>query len=124
MREAGPFDGLALGHHGVSEYLDPLGHVNNAAISTYFESARVALFSDAGNSPVSGPLSVVIASIGMYSALAIFIVSLVLAIIALLVTALLVVGTRESATVNAAALLGLAPHSVHAVAEGDPAERR
>ena len=32
--------------------LDPLGHVNNAAISTYFESARVALFSDAGNSPV------------------------------------------------------------------------
>ena len=34
--------------------LDPLGHVNNAAISTYFESARVALFSDAGNSPVRG----------------------------------------------------------------------
>jgi acyl-CoA thioester hydrolase len=43
--------------------LDPLGHVNNAAISTYFESARVALFSDAGNSPVSGSLSVVIARI-------------------------------------------------------------
>ena len=43
--------------------LDPLGHVNNAAISTYFESARVALFSDAGNSPVTGPLSVVIARI-------------------------------------------------------------
>ena len=35
--------------------LDPLGHVYNAAISTYFESARVALFSDSGNSPVSGP---------------------------------------------------------------------
>jgi acyl-CoA thioester hydrolase len=43
--------------------LDPLGHVNNAAISTYFESARVALFRDAGNSPVSGSLSVVIARI-------------------------------------------------------------
>jgi acyl-CoA thioester hydrolase len=43
--------------------LDPLGHVNNAAISTYFESARVALFTDSGNSPISGPLSVVIARI-------------------------------------------------------------
>ncbi|QQP89745.1 acyl-CoA thioesterase [Skermanella sp. TT6] len=41
--------------------LDPVGHVNNAAISTYFESARVALFHDSGNSPVSGPRSVVIA---------------------------------------------------------------
>jgi acyl-CoA thioester hydrolase len=28
--------------------LDPLGHANNAAISTYLESARVALFTQAG----------------------------------------------------------------------------
>jgi acyl-CoA thioester hydrolase len=45
--------------------LDPLGHANNAAISGYFESARVALFHDAGNSPVSGPRSVVIARLAI-----------------------------------------------------------
>ena len=30
--------------------LDPLGHCNNAAISTFFESSRVALFAAAGHS--------------------------------------------------------------------------
>ena len=29
--------------------LDPLGHCNNAAISTFFESSRVALFAAAGH---------------------------------------------------------------------------
>jgi acyl-CoA thioester hydrolase len=33
--------------------LDPLGHCNNAAIGGFFESSRVALFTDAGF-PVSG----------------------------------------------------------------------
>ncbi|HSK41450.1 MAG TPA: thioesterase family protein [Arenibaculum sp.] len=34
--------------------LDPLGHANNTAIGTYFESARVSLFEQAGDG-VTGP---------------------------------------------------------------------
>jgi acyl-CoA thioester hydrolase len=45
--------------------LDPVGHANNAAISVYFESARVALFIDAGSSPISGPRSVVVARVAI-----------------------------------------------------------
>jgi acyl-CoA thioester hydrolase len=43
--------------------LDPLGHCNNAAIGGFFESSRVALFTDIGHSVSGGGLSIPIARI-------------------------------------------------------------
>jgi acyl-CoA thioester hydrolase len=43
--------------------LDPLGHCNNAAIGGFFESSRVALFTDAGFPVSKGTLSIPIARI-------------------------------------------------------------
>src|SRR3954469_13813150 len=43
--------------------LDPLGHYNNAAINGFFESSRVALFTDAGFPVSGGTLSIPIARI-------------------------------------------------------------
>lgn len=45
--------------------LDPLGHVNNAAVATYFESARVALFEAVAGRLGSGGRSVVLAHIAI-----------------------------------------------------------
>ena len=43
--------------------LDPLGHCNNAAVNGFFESSRVALFTDAGFPVSGGTLSIPIARI-------------------------------------------------------------
>ena len=43
--------------------LDPLGHCNNAAIGGFFESSRVALFTEVGQPISGGDLSVVIVRI-------------------------------------------------------------
>src|SRR5215207_690611 len=43
--------------------LDPLGHCNNAAIGGFFESSRVALFTDIGQPISGGALSIPIVRI-------------------------------------------------------------
>jgi acyl-CoA thioester hydrolase len=45
--------------------LDPLGHCNNAAIGGFFESSRVALFTEIGRPVSGGDLSIPIARIAI-----------------------------------------------------------
>jgi acyl-CoA thioester hydrolase len=43
--------------------LDPLGHANNNAIGTYFDSARVGIFSEIGVNQLGGDVQLVVAKI-------------------------------------------------------------